>query len=128
MSPRRRRLGLVAAGAGLAAALALALPAITGFALDRAIDALGPPDLAKAHATSRLVVDRDGRLLRPFPTADGVWRLPVTVADVDPRFIAQLIAYEDRRFRDHAGVDPLALLPPARSGSGMAASSPAARR
>ena len=35
------------------------------------------PDPA-AIATSTIVVDRDGRLLRPFTIADGRWRLPVT--------------------------------------------------
>ena len=34
----------------------------------------------------------------------------MTVADVDPRFLAMLIAYEDKRFRSHHGIDPLALL------------------
>ena len=30
--------------------------------------------------------------------------------DVDPRFLAMLIAYEDKRFYEHGGVDPRALL------------------
>ena len=42
---------------------------------------------------STVVLDRDGRLLRAFTTADGRWRLPVTSADVDPRFLAMLLAY-----------------------------------
>ena len=29
--------------------------------------------------------------------------------DVDPGYLKLLLAYEDRRFRSHAGVDPLAL-------------------
>ena len=40
----------------------------------------------------------DGRLLRPFATPDGRWRLPVETADVDPRYLAMLKAYEDARF------------------------------
>ena len=60
-------------------------------------------------AYSTLVVDRDGRLLRPYTTPEGRWRLPATRADVDPRFLAMLFAYEDRRFLSHHGVDPLAL-------------------
>jgi penicillin-binding protein 1C len=32
------------------------------------------------------------------------------VKDVDPRFIDLLLAYEDKRFRQHIGIDPLALL------------------
>jgi penicillin-binding protein 1C len=56
------------------------------------------------------VVDREGRLLRPYATAEGRWRLPATVADVDPRFFNVLFAYEDKRFRSHHGIDPLALV------------------
>ncbi|PLU82182.1 penicillin-binding protein 1C, partial [Sinorhizobium medicae] len=55
------------------------------------------------------VLDRDGHLLRAFATEGGLWRLKTTVEDVDPRFIEMLIAYEDQRFREHRGVDPLAL-------------------
>jgi penicillin-binding protein 1C len=61
-------------------------------------------------ATSTIVVDRDGRLLRPFTIADGRWRLPATRADVDPKFFEMLLAYEDRRFHQHDGVDWLAML------------------
>ncbi len=54
------------------------------------------------------VVARDGSLLRAFPVADGRWRL--APGPVDPEFIALLIAYEDARFYDHGGVDPLAMV------------------
>ncbi len=56
------------------------------------------------------MVDRDGRLLRAFTLPDGRWRLPATTHDVDPRYLAMLIAYEDGRFYQHHGVDPRALL------------------
>jgi penicillin-binding protein 1C len=59
--------------------------------------------------TSTVVLDRNGDMLRPFAIAGGRWRLPATVADVDPIFIDVLIAYEDRRFRAHRGVDVRAL-------------------
>lgn len=60
--------------------------------------------------TSVTVLDRDGALLRAYTVGDGRWRLPVTLAEVDPSFITDLVAYEDRRFYSHHGVDPLALL------------------
>jgi penicillin-binding protein 1C len=63
-----------------------------------------------AIATSTIVVDRDGALLRPFTIADGRWRLPVKRADVDPKFFDMLLGYEDRRFESHGGVDWDALL------------------
>ena len=42
--------------------------------------------------------------------ADGRWRLPVDArTGVDPGYLKLLLAYEDRRFYVHRGVDPLAL-------------------
>ncbi|MCL4105009.1 UNVERIFIED_CONTAM: hypothetical protein GTU68_018716 [Idotea baltica] len=41
--------------------------------------------------------------------ADGRWRLAVTPDVVDEGFIQQLVAYEDKRFYRHAGVDPIAM-------------------
>jgi penicillin-binding protein 1C len=35
--------------------------------------------------------------------------LPATVKDVDPRYLDLLIAYEDKRFYSHHGLDPLAV-------------------
>ncbi|MEM1299828.1 MAG: transglycosylase domain-containing protein, partial [Pseudomonadota bacterium] len=59
---------------------------------------------------SATVLDREGRLLRAYQVADGRWRLPVDVEDVDPAYVRMLLAYEDRRFHDHAGVDVRALI------------------
>jgi penicillin-binding protein 1C len=73
------------------------------------IASLGPAPLGEGLAFSTLVVDRDGKLLRPYTTLEGRWRLPATRENVDPRFLAMLLAYEDKRFNAHHGVDPLAL-------------------
>ncbi len=70
---------------------------------------LGPAPLGENLAYSTLVVDRDGRLLRPYTTPQGRWRLPATRDSVDPRLTAMLLAYEDKRFASHHGVDVLAL-------------------
>ncbi len=71
---------------------------------------LGPLPLAKAREVSTCVVDRHGKLLRAYAMADGRWRLPVDAKkDVDPTYLKMLLAYEDRRFYSHIGVDPLAL-------------------
>ena len=87
---------------GLAAAVSTAVAvAVWRYAAD-----LPALDLAAASARSTVVLDRSDRLLRPFSTADGRWRLPVTA--VDPRYLAMLRAYEDRRFDHHSGVDPVA--------------------
>ena len=67
--------------------------------------ALGPPQLAPANDSSVVVLDRDGSLLRPFTTRDGRWRLPTDETAVDPRYLAMLLAFEDKRFYHHHGVD-----------------------
>ena len=54
--------------------------------------------------------DRDGQLLRAYTVEDGRWRMAVSLDAVDPRLVAMLIGYEDKRFRHHRGVDALALL------------------
>lgn len=71
--------------------------------LDIARSLPATPNLA-ALPVSVAVTDRDGRLLRPFTTKDGRWRLPVARDDVDPRFLDMLIGFEDRNFADHGGV------------------------
>ena len=102
----RRLLRLALLGSGVVACLVL----IAGLAAWRFAAALPPLDLTPSRHRSTVVVDRDGRLLRAFATPEGRWRLPVAVAEVDPRFIAMLMAYEDKRFERHGGVDGLALL------------------
>ena len=42
------------------------------------IASLGPAPLGEGLAFSTLVVDRDGKLLRPYTTPDGRWRLPAS--------------------------------------------------
>jgi penicillin-binding protein 1C len=66
------------------------------------------PD-GSATPFSREVIDRNGRLLRPFQTDDDMWRFPGMAGDVDPLFLRMLQAYEDHRFSWHPGIDPMAL-------------------
>ncbi|MCV2893541.1 penicillin-binding protein 1C [Lentibacter sp. XHP0401] len=61
------------------------------------------------HESSVEVRARGGELLRAFPVEDGRWRLATRTADVDPTYLKALLAYEDKRFFRHAGVDGLAL-------------------
>ena len=70
---------------------------------------LGPALLGKNLEYSHVVLDREERLLRAYATSEGRWRLPVSERDVDPRFLKLLFNYEDKRFREHHGVDPLSL-------------------
>jgi penicillin-binding protein 1C len=93
-----------------AAALLLAASLAASVAWSRYEASLGPLDLAASRDGSTIVVDRNGRLLRPFTLPAGRWRLPATTHDVDPRYLAMLVAYEDGRFYDHRGVDVRALV------------------
>jgi penicillin-binding protein 1C len=100
----RRRLWGVLALSGLCAALvASALPG-----LDAMIAATTRPDVHSS--VSPVMLDREGRLLRSFTAPGGRWRLPVTLDEIDPTYRAMLLAIEDRRFQQHRGVDPRALL------------------
>ncbi len=60
--------------------------------------------------TSVEVRDRHSGLLRVYPVEDGRIRMALRLRDVDPQFIDMLIAYEDKRFFRHSGVDARALL------------------
>ncbi len=102
-SRRWRRIKLVAAASAAAGLILTAAFAVW-------VVSLGPLPLAQAGQVSTTIVDRNGKLLRAYAMADGRWRLPVDArTGVDPGYLKLLLAYEDRRFRSHAGVDPLAL-------------------
>ena len=90
----------------LALAVGLWLAALGRDRIDDWIDATVLPSLAVQ--TSVEVLDREANLLRAYTVADGRWRL--AVGEVDPGYLALLVAYEDKRFYDHAGVDPKAVL------------------
>jgi penicillin-binding protein 1C len=102
---RVRRIATWLAGSAFAAGLVAA----GLLAADRAY----PPPLAPP-ALSPQVEDRDGRLLRAYAAPDGYWRLAVSLDDIDPDFVRMLVAYEDKRFFAHRGVDPLAVARAAR--------------
>jgi penicillin-binding protein 1C len=85
--------------AGLLGCLLLA-----ALVLDRAF----PPRLDRLRPGVE-VLDRHGRTLSVLPAPGGLWRLPTSHADVPPHLLAMLIAAEDRRFRAHPGIDPIAL-------------------
>lgn len=93
LAPRYR---LAASGALLLAALAVL------------VDLAFPPDLSRLEDSSQLVLASDGGLLRGFTTASGAWRLPADPDAVAPVYMDMLLAWEDQRFRDHPGIDPLA--------------------
>jgi penicillin-binding protein 1C len=97
---RRRRLASIGVLALCPAALVIAVLCCR----------LEPLAIDAADTLSVTVLDRDDRLLRAYTTPSGRWRLPCDPAQVDERYLAMLVALEDRRFFSHHGVDGLALL------------------
>lgn len=87
----------------------LVLAATAAAALYVTVDRMGPPQLAAVSDVSTVVLDRKGRLLRAFTTKDDRWRLPIEPAEVDQRYLAMLMAFEDKRFYSHPGVDARSL-------------------
>lgn len=91
---KRRRLALVAA---------LLLAAVVGIGFWRCL----PEPLFDVPLASVLVA-RDGTLLGGRIADDGQWRFP-PIERVPEKFETALVAFEDKRFREHHGVDPIAL-------------------
>ena len=55
------------------------------------------------------VYDRNGQLLGARIAADDQWRFPPGDSALNPKYVAALIRYEDKRFYRHCGIDLLAL-------------------
>ncbi len=98
--PRRRNLIKVCVSA-----IFLLLVALTAHGLKL----FEPLPLEAAASSSRLVLDRDGHLLRAFTTPEGRWRLDAKPSEVSANYLAMLLAFEDRHFWRHPGVDPFAM-------------------
>ncbi|MCF8476968.1 MAG: penicillin-binding protein 1C [Pseudolabrys sp.] len=90
--------------AGLGGAIVLSAAGGAGW-----VHSLGPMPLDRHLELSHGVLDREARLLRAYAIQEGRWRLPASEKDVDPRFLKLLLAYEDKRFHRHYGVDPFAM-------------------
>jgi penicillin-binding protein 1C len=72
------------------------------------VDRLFPLPLTE-HDFATVVTAVDGTPLRAFADRAGIWRYPVALEDVSPLYIEALMGYEDRWFRYHPGINPLAL-------------------
>ncbi|WP_390592096.1 penicillin-binding protein 1C [Simiduia litorea] len=99
--PNRRLQQLLRRSALLGASLVLLL-----FTLDRCLPLQLPTD---NQFFARTLVDESGRPLRAFADQYGIWRYPVTLEQVSPSYIEALLAYEDRWFWQHPGINPIAL-------------------
>ncbi len=90
---------------GLVLVVILVTGIITGLILDRAF-----PLPLSGRPVSTVVVDRNYVPLRAFADTQGVWRFPARPDQVSPLYLEALLAYEDRWFYYHPGINPLALV------------------
>lgn len=74
------------------------------------VDRIAPIEQSRISDRSVIVTSAQGTLLRAFTSKDGRWRLPVKPAEVDQRYLKMLLAWEDQRFREHVGIDAIAVL------------------
>ena len=72
---------------------------------DRAL----PPPIERAEDRATVVLDRNNLWLSAFTNSEDRWRFRADLEQIDPLFVDELIAIEDKRFRHHLGVDPLAV-------------------
>lgn len=61
------------------------------------------------RTSSVIILAEDKTPLRAFADEQGVWRYPAHLDEVSPLYIEALLAYEDRWFYQHPGVNPFAL-------------------
>jgi len=61
-------------------------------------------------ASSTVVLDRNGELLRAFLAPDQMWRIRVASEEISPTLKKAVIAYEDQYFYWHFGINPIAVV------------------
>jgi penicillin-binding protein 1C len=91
---------------------ALAVIAILSWILLEIAWRLTPVPLALTNSPPQSVqfVDRTGRPLRRVLQDQKIYRSRCSLADVSPNAIAATLSAEDKRFRTHSGIDPLAIV------------------
>ena len=72
------------------------------------------PSLLSDTHFSRAYYDRDGKLLRMTLSADDKYRIYTPLNEISPTAARAIILYEDKYFRYHPGVNPVALVKAAR--------------
>ena len=68
-----------------------------------------PLDTSRLDDVATTVLAADGTLLELRLNSEGRWRERVALDEIDPDLVAAVLAYEDRRFHSHVGVDPIAI-------------------
>ena len=68
----------------------------------------GLPEPLFKSPYSRVLLSQEGRLLGAHISDDEQWRFP-PLKEIPNKFATSIIAFEDKRFHQHIGVDPLAI-------------------
>ena len=98
-------------GLGKRVALWGTLALLTSFAAAFVLYGLCPkPELYGDTSWSRAYLDKDGGLLRLTLADDERYRLHTPLGEISPALVEATLLYEDRSFRAHPGVNPVALL------------------
>src|SRR6478609_8164299 len=71
---------------------------------------LPKPPLLEGISFSQCVRDRNGKLLRVTLTADQKFRIWTSLSNISPALIDATLQFEDKYYRYHPGVNPVALL------------------
>ncbi|MCC6698553.1 MAG: transglycosylase domain-containing protein, partial [Candidatus Hydrogenedentes bacterium] len=89
----------------------IALAFVAGCALLAAV-LLWPMNTARYLAVdaSGEIVDRRGETLMAFLNREEQWCFPRPLKEISPYLVKATIAAEDQRFREHPGVDPIAVI------------------
>ena len=66
------------------------------------------PEPLFTSPVSSVLLSKQGKLLGAHISADEQWRFP-PLTKIPPKFAASIIAFEDKRFYKHPGIDPLAI-------------------
>jgi len=86
------------------------LLALAPFFLFAIADWLFPLPTEKLYPpSSTVVLDRDGRMLRAFLAPDQMWRIRVSANEISPSLKTAAIAYEDKYFYWHFGINPFSV-------------------
>jgi len=90
--------------------LAALVLAVLGWQLLRSFAGTPLAELDDPWHREQSVVDRRGQPLRRIPSAIGVRGAPLELTAMGDRLVTTTLVSEDRRFYEHAGVDPTAVL------------------
>ena len=71
---------------------------------------LPKPPLLEGISFSQCVRDRNGKLLRVTLTTDQKFRVWTSLSDISPALIDATLRFEDKYYRRHPGVNPVALM------------------